>query len=351
MVIVENSRQHIWLLLLLLVLGSNLVLYRTDLGIEILESTNYGVVIGSFIDLVIIAPLLFLTWKKQKNVKVFVLLMATGIVLARFLIPMQYLEPFVVITWIGFGVEAALLLLELSLVVTLFRFMTKIIKSTKESKLPMIFAFPSAVDRYVKNHLLIHIICSELLIVYYAFASWRKKPLESKKTITLYKNSSYLAFQIMLLHAIVLETLGIHWWLHDKAFIVSILLLIFNIYSVILILANIQALRLNPLHIEESKFYISLGLTKRIEVGWDEIDEVITDKEQLEQKLSKDTIDFIARDFGEVFPNAILKLKEPKEAILLWGLKKPYQKLAIKLDDFQQFIEAIEKNKKLIRDE
>ena len=340
-----KSKQMIWLLLLLMVLGSNIILYHTDLGQFVLAGANNGVVIGSLIDLVIVAPLLFLSFKKKKSIKQFIILMAAGLILARFVIPMSYLKPFVAITWIGFVVEAGLLLLEILLVVTLFKFLPRIVKATKESALPTIFGFSDAADQYVKKHPLIHIICSEMLMFYYAFWSWKKKPIETIQTLTIYKNSSYIAFQIMLIHAILIETIGIHWWLHEKSIILSITLLLINLYSVIFLLADIQAVRLNPVHIDESKFYISLGLMKRMEIEWDEIEEVITEKEILKQKLSKDTIDFVAKDFEKVSPDVILLLKEPKEATWVMGIKKPYQKIAIKFDNYETFKEVLEKYK------
>ncbi|MFC7684694.1 beta-carotene 15,15'-monooxygenase [Ureibacillus sp. GCM10028918] len=347
MAVLQKSRQTIWLMLLLFVLGSNMILYHTDIGERVLQGATNGVVIGSLIDIVIIAPLLFLLWRKQKSIKVFVLLTATGLIAARFLIPMEYLEPYAAITWAGFAVEAGVVLLELLLIVTLFRFLPKIVKATQKSKLPMLFGFSNAVDHYVKKHPIIHIICSEMLMFYYAFMSWRKKPNQNDQTITLHKNSSYIAFQIMLIHAIVIETIGIHWWLHDKSILLSLVLLLFNIYSAIFFLADIQAVRLNAVHIDESKFYISLGLIKRMEIKWEEIDEIITDKGILKQKLTNDTIDFMAKDFEEVVPDVILKLNKPKEATLIMGIKKPYQKIAIKFDNYQLFLDEFRKYKNI----
>lgn len=332
MQIVQKARQQIWLLLLILVISSNTVLYRTDFGISILPVETKSVVLGSMLDLVIVAPLLILAWKRKKSLKTLAILMAGGLVLTRFLIPMPYLEPFAAITWVGVAVEATLLLLELLLIVTFLRYMPKIIKATKKSSSPMIFAFPNAVDQFVYKQPIIHVICSEMLMFYYAFISWRKKPVNAINTITLHHNSSYIAFQVMLIHAIVLETLGVHWWLHDKAPLISLILLIFNIYSVIFILADIQTVRLNPTKITENQLFISLGLMKRMEIKWSDIQEVIVDSEQLEQKIGDDTIDFVARDFEEVYPDVILKLKEPKEATLIMGIKKSYSKVAIRTD-------------------
>ncbi|RHW38524.1 beta-carotene 15,15'-monooxygenase [Lysinibacillus yapensis] len=339
-VVQKTKLQYIWFILLLLVLCSNMMLYRTEIGEKIIQTASSGVVLGSLLDLVIIAPILYLAWKKQKSIKMFIVLMAAGLVFARLLIPIEYLGSFAPITWLGFAVEAGLLFIELLMITIFFKYLPRIVKDTKQSRLPMLFAFSNAVDDYVKKHQIIHIICSEMLMFYYALLSWRKKPIQVENSFTLHKNSSYIAFQIMLIHAIVIETLGFHWWLHDKSMLLSIVLLLLNVYSIIFLLADIQAVRLNPVTITNSHLYISLGLMKRMDIRFDEIESVITDKVQLKQKLAKETIDFVARDIDEVHPTIILKLKKPKEASLIMGIKKTYQNVAIKFDD-QNAINAI----------
>lgn len=95
----------------------------------------------------------------------------------------------------------------------------------------------------------------------------------------------------MLIHGIVIETIGIHWWLHEKSMLLSILLLILNVYSVIFFMADIQAVRLNPVYATHDKLYLSLGLMKRTELRFENIAELVEDKELLQGKLTKDTID------------------------------------------------------------
>ncbi|MEA0563660.1 hypothetical protein [Lysinibacillus irui] len=82
---------------------------------------------------------------------------------------------------------------------------------------------------------------------------------------------------------------------------------------------------------------------KRTEVRFAHIAEMVEDKGQLEVKLSKDTIDFIARDFGEAYPQFILKMKEPVEVTFMLGIKKHYNQVAIKADQVQEFRQMLEK--------
>lgn len=320
----------IWLVLLILVVGSNLALYQTTIGTTILPEESQYVVLGSLIDLLLVAPILWMLYRKRFSWKTAIALIAFGCIGIRLFIPSDLLAPFSTITWAGIGMEVLLVLFELLLIVTLLRYLPKIIQEVKQNELPVLYTFNSAVEKYVKNNFLIQMVCSELLMVYYALASW-KKPIPNG--ITLYKNSSYIAFQVMMIHAIIVETLGIHYFLHAKWPIVSFVLLILNIYSIVFFLADIQAVRMNPVQIQEGKLYISLGLMKRMKMDLHNVESIIEDRALLEQKCTKDTLEFVARDFEKVYPDFILKMKQPQKATLFLGKEKHYNYIAIKSDD------------------
>lgn len=161
-------------------------------------------------------------------------LFAAGCIAARFLIPKSYLEPFLFVTWAGIAVELALLFLEFAIIFMLVKYLPKIVRKVKESPLPVIFSFPKAVGEYIPDNRLIQLLCTDFLMFYFALFSWKKKPREG---ITLYKQSSYVVFQLMLIHAILIETIGLHWWLHEKSPVLSLILLLLNVYSVIFLMA------------------------------------------------------------------------------------------------------------------
>ncbi|GHI00311.1 beta-carotene 15,15'-monooxygenase [Neobacillus kokaensis] len=261
--------------------------------------------------------------------------------MVRFLIPIEYLAPFEAVTWIGFAVEGGMLLLEILIIVTLVKYLPSINRSVKNSSLPVIFAFWKTVDKLVKPLPIIRIICSEMLMFYYAIAMWRKKLPTGTNVFTLHHKSSLFAMQIMLIHAVILETVGLHWFFHEKSIILSIILLIINVYIVFFLIGDIQAVRHNPVLVTNNKLYLSLGLMKRMEIQWTDIAEVIEEPEQLKQKLSKNTIDFIARDFEETHPDVILKLNWPIPAALIMGMKKEFDQVAIRVDDPLRFKEMI----------
>lgn len=352
MVIVhKNRKNYVWMFLLLLVLGANLLLYRSPITPIVLTDEMKWVIFGSLFDLAIVIPVLLLLFygKKTITLKRFIFFMAGGLILARFLIPEQYFSPFVGITYVGFAIEGSLIvfelivfIMELILLYILIRNIPSIIREVRASTLSPLFSFPIIVKEKVRNLPIIHILVSEILMFYYAFAAWRKHPTTGKNMFTLYKNSSVIAFHILLIHSVIIETFAIHWWLHNKVLWLSILLFIFNIYTVLFLIANIQVIRLNPVKIVDNCLYLSLGLGKKMIVNVNDISTIITDKVKLEEKINKQTtIDFIAKDLEEVFPQMILELKKPCKATLFLGFEKSYEKIALRLDDptsFQQLL-------------
>ncbi|MGE7921475.1 beta-carotene 15,15'-monooxygenase [Viridibacillus sp. NPDC093762] len=336
-----EKAKPMWIIMLVLIFSSNFMLYQTSIGSKILPEETQSIVLGSMLDLIILLPLFIMLYHNKFTVKSAIILSALGCILIRFLIPSSLLEPYETITWIGIVVEGCIILLELFLIITFIRYMPKILNEVKRSNLPVVFSFSQAVEHYVRNNPIIQMICSELLMLYYAFSSWKNT---APIGITMYKKSSFIAFQIMMIHAIIVETLGVHYWLHEKAPILSIILLVLNIYSVIFFLADLQALRLNPIHFTNESFYLSLGLMKRAKIDYSNVECMIEDSTILERKLSKDTIDFVIRDFEKVYPDLILKMKTPQKVTLFMGIEKEYNYVAIKTDAPIELKEHIKAN-------
>ncbi|MGE7840896.1 beta-carotene 15,15'-monooxygenase [Lysinibacillus sp. NPDC093712] len=334
-----KKKQNIWLVFLVVVFISNYSLYNTGLGLSILPAETAGVVVGSLLDFIIVIPVLFMLYKRKFSVKQAIVLSASGCIAARFIIPIDHLQPFVAVTWAGFAVEGALIVIEVVFVTTLVYYMPKILRDVRVSALPDIFSFPEAVEKHAPKYSIIQLLCTDLLVLYYGFASWKRR---ERGGLSLHKNSSYIAFHMMMIHAIVIETIGIHWWLHDKSIILSILLLILNVYSVLFFIADMQAVRLNPIYATNDSLYVSLGLMKRATICFANIEKIEEDPELLKEKLSKDTIDFIARDFGEAYPQVMLRMKEPVEVTFMLGFKKSYNNVAIKADQVHELKELLQ---------
>ena len=331
--VLSFKKHHLFAVLLLIILASNITLYHTSFGRSIIPANSSGVVLGSMLDIILFCPILLMLYLKKMTIKHAIIFFAAGCIAVRFIIPLQHLEPFKAVSYIGFAIEGAFILFELALLAAFIRYVPRILKSVRSDQRPLLYSFTDAIRAHTSRNPIVQIFCSEMLVFYYALFSW-KKPIPTG--ITLYKNSSLLAFQIMMIHAIIIETIGIHYWLHSKMPLLSIILLVLNIYSVVFFLADIQALRLTPVHVTKDAMYLSLGMIKRAKVEFANIEEIIDDPQILQQKPSKDTLDFVARDFETVHPQIILKMKTPQKAVLAMGMEKQFNYVAIKCDQIEE---------------
>jgi len=92
------------LALLLLVLTSNFLLYRSPLSALVIPEEAFWLVAGSLVDFAFVAPLLLLA-AFRLSMKHFLALIAGGFVLARLVIPSLYFEPFTALFYIGINFQ------------------------------------------------------------------------------------------------------------------------------------------------------------------------------------------------------------------------------------------------------
>lgn len=315
------------LLLLALVLTSNFLLYRSPLSTIIIPEEAIWVVSGSLLDLALVAPLLLLA-SYRLSTKQFIGFVAGGLILARLLIPSSYIEPFSGLVYAALGLEAIAIAAEAALIFLLFYHFPKILRTIKsQAESPLFSLFP-ATFAVVKPNPLVSIVLSEALMVYYAFFTWKKQAPVNSYSVSLHKNTSAIAFNIMLIHAIVIETIGIHWFLHEKSAVLSIILLVLNIYSVFYFLAEIQAIRLNPLTVKDGSVHLSLGLSKRLTFRLDSIESI-----RWGEKPEKGSLEFIANDIETGEPQLVIDFKTPQKATLFYGRTKEVSQIALKVDD------------------
>lgn len=349
MVAVQQNRTRWAIVALLLVLISNLLLYRLPAPFLPTPHEAKGVVFGSLMDLMIIAPLLilYITRSKRMTFKRLLTWIVLGVVAARLIIPLDYFTPFRWVPYVAIGVESIFVLMEIGLLILLITYFPRIIQEVKRRRESPLFSFPMIVEETIRKHPFLRLISAECVMFYYAFATWKQKPQLDDKTFTLHHNTSLVAFYVMLIHAIVIETLGIHWWLHEKSMILSLVLLIVNVYSLIYFLGDLQVIRLNPLVVKEEEIQVSLGLGKRMTIPFQEIDRIVWDEEASTFNLKdKQLIDFMARDFEGVTPQCVIIFKRPLRAIRFLGFEKEYQRAAFRVDDLKPFRALLEHQSK-----
>ncbi|WP_034762385.1 hypothetical protein [Rossellomorea vietnamensis] len=340
--VLRNSKWSLWALALLtLVLFSNVMLYQPIVQQFLAIELDRGAVLGSLVDLVIISPALaYAAFKvSKKQAAGFVVF---GLVMARVIIPEEFFAPYTILLYSGISFEALFFLAELGLIFLLLKRMPVIWAEMRSSETGPIFSFLPSVERKVSRLPLVRIVASEILMVYYAFFSWRKKPPIHDGVVTMHHKTSAIAINIMLIHAVAIETIGLHWWLHTKLPILSFILLILNVYSILLVLAEIQITRLHPVEVENGELRVVQGLRQRLILPLSNIEEI----EWGEKKPVKGTMVFMQKDFEEIHPQVILIFKEPVEATLFMGKKEVVSKVALRVDDPEKLKRLLEQHEK-----
>jgi hypothetical protein len=325
-----------WAVLLLgIVLMSNVLLYQPSIQEALMIELESGIILGSLLDMVVISPILIYAAFKVSKKQV-VGFMIAGLVLARFLVPEEFFAPYTMLLYAGVGFEALLFLAELSLIGYLLWKIPQIRAEMKRAGEAAVFSMLPAAEKTVGSHVLIKILISEALMFYYLIFSWRKKVPADDGCVTMHKKTSALAMNIMVIHAIVIESIGIHWWLHSKWPILSLVLLLLNVYGVFLFLAEISVMRLHPLEVKNGKLYVTQGLMQRIVVPLEYIE-----KSEWGGKPGDETLIFMYKDLESTEPQVVLHFKEPVEATLFMGRKRPVTSIALKADHPEKLKELL----------
>lgn len=323
--ILEKIAHYKWLIASLIILVGNIIVYQLSFIETLSEAQAFGMVIGSLIDCAIIAPALVLLHTKNWSIKKAIIFAASGIVLARFIIPANLIAPFQSITWTAFAIEGCLIAIELLLIGTFLRYIPAIIQSVQAQKEPLLFAFPKLVAEKAKGNPIIQVLASEMLVFYYACLSWRKKP--SSEGYTVYKNTMYMAMLIMVFHAATFEAVAFHWFFHDRMPILAWGHTILSIYGLIFLLADARALILNPTKVDGHKLYLSNGLMKRAEIYVGHIEaihDVLDSKEVYQMKVLGNT---------DEKPAFVLEFKSPQTIHFVGGFEKKVTYLGVYTDD------------------
>ena len=343
-----SKKKWIWFsFLLVLVLSANVFIYRTD----IIKPIPSEVVLASIFDFIIIIPLIiyFFIIRKRYSIKYLLLVAIAGYGLASLIIPKGLLSSYSFVKYILFACEGVFIILELYIIYKLMTKIPSIIKNyrSNETEIPTFqYRMEQIITQHLKPSRILDMILSEITMFYYSFFSWRKKPLSvlsDVRTYTFHQNTSTIAFYMMLIHALVLESVGFHFLLNSWNEAVSIILLLFNIYTLLFILAEIQVIRLCPFIITNRHLYLQVGIMQQLTVPIREIKSIhpYQGPEKLSKDEKKDIFDAVLTDFMKEKPIYEIEFNTPQEVILMYGFKKKVTKAHLRPDEPQKFYDTL----------
>jgi len=324
-----SKKKWIWFsFLLVLVLSANVFIYRTD----IIKPIPSEVVLGSLFDFIITIPLIvyFFIIRKRYSIKYLLLIAIAGYGLASLIIPKGLLSSYSFVKYILFACEGVFIILELYIIYKLMTKIPSIIKNyrSNETEIPTFqYRMEQIITQHLKPSRVLDMISSEISIFYYSIYSWRKKPLfilNDARAYSYHKNTSAIAFYMMLIHALVLESVGFHFLLHSWNPIISVLALILNSYTLLFILAEIQVIRLCPFIITNRHLYLQVGIMQQLTIPLEKIKSIhhYQGPEKLSKDEKKDIFDAVLTDFMKEKPIYEIEFNTPQDMKLMYGFKK-----------------------------
>ncbi|MDF2608233.1 MAG: hypothetical protein K0S34_2431 [Bacillales bacterium] len=347
MTILKKRNLVLWFILTTIVALANYALYR----LPIYNSIPNGVILGSLFDFLIVIPLItyFFIIRKRYSLKYMGLAIIAGYGAAYFIIPNAQIQQYEFVPYIILISEALFILLELYIFYKILIKLPKLIREYKKLSLEsslFLYNLRLSLDKNLPNQKVLQVFLSEFAIFYYSLFSWNKKvEVSNGQSFTYHKKTSVLSVYIMLIHAIVIETIGLHYFLHQWNEIIAYIVFFLNVYTVLYFLGEINATRLTPFILSDEKLYLQTGLSKSMEVPLDSIKvfKYYDGPEKFTKKELATLFDARVIDFITEKPTFEILLKEPQTLNLLYGIQRKVDRIVLNIDEPNNFYEQLTK--------
>jgi hypothetical protein len=346
--VLKNPKFLLFVVFAAMILSTNYILYRTNMFGPVPE----GAVIGSLLDLLIILPLMtyFLIIRKRYSLKYMGIVILAGFAAAYFIVPQQHLSNYPFLPYLLILSEGAFLLFELFIAYTVITRLPKLLREYKKLSGQNSF-FQSnirkAAEIHLPNNTGIKILVTEISMFHYALFSWKKKTLvDHGQAFSYHKKTSVNAVYIMIIHAIGIESIGLHYFLHSWNPIVSYVLLFMNIYGILFILAELQATRLTPFLLTKDHLLLQTGFSKSMYLHLSNIKEVkhYDGPEKFTRKEAAEIYDIRVPDLIQEKPMFEILLHEPQDVHLLYGLKRKVSRIVLNVDEPDVFFYELKRS-------
>jgi len=176
-------------------------------------------------------------------------------------------------------------------------------------------------------------VAFEIATIDYAFRGWRKP---APRGFTVHQRSGWATIVGVFVLLIAIESVCAHLlvqlWSVKAAWIVTAL----DVYGVLWLLGDYQALRLRPTRIEDDTLQLNYGLRWRASIPLDAIASVETVRSESDWKR-KSVLKMAMLDE----PRLIIRFKTPQTAHGLAGLIRTFEAVAILADDDDGFAAAM----------
>ncbi|MGA5688643.1 hypothetical protein [Cytobacillus pseudoceanisediminis] len=324
-----------------LILLSNYTLYRTSLFDPVPDEAA----VGSLLDFLVVVPLLayFLVLRKRYSLKYLGAVILAGYAAAYLIIPSRQFPQVPFFPYLIVFSEMLFIGLELFIA---YKILTKLPGLLREYRrlngINSLFLFNAkrSADKYLPNHTLGSVFVTEFAMFNYALFSWKKKTsIKHGDSFTYHQKTSVNAVYIMLIHAIAIESIGLHFWLHSWNAIAAYIVLIANIYGILYFLAEINATRLTPFVLTDSHLLLQSGFSKSMYLPLENVREIIyyDGPEKFSRQEMNDLFDARVPDLIQEKPMFEILLKDPQVYELMYGFKRKASRIVLNVDEPERF--------------
>ena len=183
-------------------------------------------------------------------------------------------------------------------------------------------------------------LSSELTLMWFALASWRRKPHvpPGATPFTYHMKSGIVGLLSALLGASVVELFVVHLLIHARSPRVAWTLAAFSVLGIVWLLGFIRALVLRPVLVSDAVVVVRGGASWTLEVPRAAIERV--EGGRLLKAPPKRAPEHL-RATPVAQPNLLLALREPLEARGLYGRRKRVRTVSLRLDEPLRFMEML----------
>ncbi len=160
----------------------------------------------------------------------------------------------------------------------------KNIKNIKVSILHFLMQLMQRLTPLMKRNKLVDIIVTECKLIYYAFYRGVKKCQKVNAYTHITKKTSAIGVYIMIIHATLIEKYRFSLFVSSMESSCSMGVTYFKRICNVYFLAEIQAMRKNPIIVTEEQVIIQIGLGKKIIIPFTQIDKITFYKGELLKK-------------------------------------------------------------------
>jgi hypothetical protein len=182
------------------------------------------------------------------------------------------------------------------------------------------------------------VMAMELAILYYAFASWRRRPFvpAGGRGFSYHRRSGYAGLLYAVVGAVTVEMVALDFLVRARHSQAANVLLVIDLFAAAWLLGFARAVQLRPIIVTTTEVRLRSGLRWALDIPRDMIDSIETGRVKAP---SKGTSGYLRLAPGE--PNTLITLREPMRAVGSYGSARTVSLVGATLDDATGFREAI----------